>query len=166
MSARRLLALLSAACLAAGCATLQTSVRSDPAADFSRYRTFRIERDRLETGTQQWLNEQISARLAGKGLAPAEKDADLQVVPRQFRNRATADSTGYGWWTGGLMTQTTEDIPAGTLVVDLVDLGKKQLVWRGMATGTIPSSGALRRDKVERALDRLFAEFPRKTAAK
>ncbi|MGH9388883.1 MAG: DUF4136 domain-containing protein [Vicinamibacteria bacterium] len=160
-----------AACLAAGCATvLQTSVRSDPAADFSKYRTFRVEQDRLETDQQAWLNTEISRRLQSKGLAPAEKDADLKVVPRAFRNQSTAQLTGYGWWTGGLTTESTEDIPAGTLVVDLVDPGKvkpgrEQLVWRGMAKGIIPPSGGLKRDKVGLALDRLFADFPPKKAS-
>lgn len=171
MRSNKLFSLAAAACLAAGCATvLQTSVRSDPAADFSKYKTFHIEQDRLETDAQAWLNTQISKRLESKGLVPVEKDADLKVVPRIFRNRSTSQATGYGWWTGGLMTESTEDIPAGTLVVDLVDPGKvepgkEQLVWRGQAVGTIPPSGGLKKGKVEMSLDRLFGDFPPKKKA-
>ncbi len=170
MTSKRLALLAAAAGLAAGCATvLQTKVRSDPAADFSKYKTFQIQQGRMETDAQAFLNNEISKRLEQKGLVPAEKDPDLKVVPRIFRQQSTQQVTGFGWWTGGLTTESTENIPAGTLVVDLLDTGRlvpgrEQLVWRAQANGTIPPTGGLKRDKVEFVLDRMFADYPPKKA--
>jgi hypothetical protein len=53
-------------------------------------------------------------------------------------------------------------VAVGSLLVDLVDSAKNQLVWRGEAKGANPSSGSLRRAKVRLALDRIFAGFPPK----
>ena len=49
----------------------------------------------------------------------------------------------------------------GTLIVDLVDAGKKALVWRGTATDTISSDpNARSQEKVDDALTKVFATFP------
>jgi len=48
---------------------------------------------------------------------------------------------GWGPWGGGWRTGTvqgqTSTISVGTLMVDVYDLGKKQLIWRGDASKTI-----------------------------
>jgi hypothetical protein len=52
---------------------------------------------------------------------------------------------GFGWrrgWGGGGFGQTTttvEQIPVGTLVIDMYDGSSKRLVWRGMSTDTLSS---------------------------
>ncbi len=43
---------------------------------------------------------------------------------------------GWGWGDRTVQGQTST-IPVGFLVVDLYDVGKKQLVWRGDASKTI-----------------------------
>jgi Domain of unknown function (DUF4136) len=168
MSENRALALLFAASLTSGCAaSLTTTVHSDPAADFSRYKTFQFDETRLETDSQELVEQEISARLEANGLKRVDRNADLQVTPRLIRGPQEPEGqTGYGWWTGGASSQATGGVPVGTLVVDLVDPAKNQLVWRGQATGTVPSTGALRKEKLRIALDRIFADFPPKPAAK
>jgi Domain of unknown function (DUF4136) len=168
MSENRALALLFAASLTSACAaSLTTTVHSDPAADFSRYKTFQIRKSRLQTENEALLDREIAARLEAKGLKPVDHDPDLEVVPRPIRGPQEPEGeVGYGWWTGGASAQATGGVPVGTLVVDLVDPAKNQLVWRGEASGTVPPTGGLKRDKVRIALDRMFADFPPKPAAK
>jgi hypothetical protein len=161
--ARRPLALLAALLLAAACATLTTNVSSDPRADFSQYKTFTIHGDRLQTSEQAWLGEEIATRLQAHGLSRVPENASLRVESRLFREATAGQSTwGYSWWSGNSTGESSRDVPAGTLVVDLVDPARNQLVWRGLAKGTVPSIGALQKGKVEIALDRMFAEFPPK----
>jgi len=146
-------------------ASLTTSVRSDPRADFSKYRTFEIAGARLQTDAEAWLRQEIRARLEAKGLASLERGADLEVIPRLIRDASQSpEPASYVWWSGDQTAAGTTGVPVGSLVVDLVDPSKNQLVWRGEARGTIPSSGALRRDKVRFALDRIFADFPPRRA--
>ena len=150
----------------AACATLTTKVHSDPAADFSRYRTFQVKTERLESDAQQRLRQEITSRLEAKGLRASDADPDLLVVPHVIRDQTQAsEETGYGWWTGGVTSQAATGMAVGTLAVDLIDRARKQIVWRGEATGTVPSSGALRREKIEVALDRIFADYPPKKSS-
>jgi hypothetical protein len=167
MTHRRSLELLLIAGFGAACATLTTKVHSDPTADFSKYHTFQIVQDRLETDAQQRLGQEITARLEAKGLKSADRDPDLRIVLHLIRDASQAsESTGYGWSAGGATSESTTGLPVGTLAVDLVDPAKNQLVWRGEATGTVPSTGALRREKLQIALDRIFADFPPKPVSK
>ncbi len=152
----------SAALLAAACATTKTSVNSDPAADFSKYRTYRIVQSRMETGTVQWLQKEVQARIEAKGLRPAGEEADLDVVTRLIRGPQDYQQTGYRWWSGGDVAAATAGAPEGTVVVDLIERARNQLVWRGEARGTIPATATGREDKVRRVLDKLFADYPPK----
>ncbi|HYB53794.1 MAG TPA: DUF4136 domain-containing protein [Thermoanaerobaculia bacterium] len=162
MRVRRLAPLAAAAAFAA-CATLTTKVHSDPAADFSRYHTFQFKTERLETDAQESLRQDVTKRLEAKGLRAVDRDPDLLVVPHLIHDQSEASQeTGFGWWTGGMTSQSTTGMAVGTLAIDLVDRAKHQVVWRGEATGTVPSTGAVRREKVQIALDRIFAEYPPK----
>lgn len=157
--------ILAAVFASASCATLTTKVQSDPKADFSKYHTFRIAGSRMESGNIQWLQNQVASRLQAKGLREAGDQADLDVVTRLIRTpqEGSADSGYYAWW-GGTTTSgmASAGTPSGTVVVDLVERARNQLVWRGEAQGTIPSTGSMREEKARLALDRLLAEYPPK----
>ena len=161
------LPILAAALVVACASSLNTKVRSDPSADFSRYKTFQLEHAGLQTDNQAWVDQQVAARLEAKGLKPTDRSPDLRVVVHLIRGpQDPQGETGYGWWTGGASAQATSGTPVGTLAVDLIDPAKNQLVWRGEAAGTVPPGGGLQKDKINFALDRLFADFPPKPASK
>jgi len=62
-------------------------------------------------------------------------------------------------------TTTVHTYDVGTLIVDMFDARTKQAVWRGSASGTVPSSTAQVNAAVEAGLDKLFADFPPGSAA-
>lgn len=169
MRTRCALALLLAAALGAGCAhTLNTSVHANPKADFSNYKTFQISGSRMETDSQAILSQGIATRLEAKGLKRVDQNGDLVIDPILVRNSAQKpyDSEGASWWTGAASSEPTGNMPIGALVVNMTDPKTNQLVWRGVADGTVPPSGAITRSKVSIALDRLFADFPPKPGTK
>ena len=68
---------------------------------------------------------------------------------------------GYGgYWGGGGVDvyQYTE----GTLILDLIEAKSKQLVWRGMAQGTIDENASpeQRERRLNEAVMRMLANFP------
>jgi Domain of unknown function (DUF4136) len=147
----------------------------DRGANFAAYKTYQwvdipggavpdpfIDRD---------IKRAIDEQLAQKGLTKVEKDADIHVG-YQFALReeksvnlwGTGGGPGWGWgpWGPSDVHGQTSTIPVGTLVVDLYDRGKKQLIWRGDASKTID----LKKDpdknyrNLQKAMAELFKNYP------
>lgn len=173
------LSLLAALVLAAaGCSTLSISTDFDKAADFSSYRTF-TWKDTGELKDSLWtkrIEGVFSDTLAAKGLKKVDSGGDLWVAAHPRLTKETQINTyntgwgyGYGWYGYGGMgmaTTTVTEIPVGTLMIDLVDAKKKELVWRGVASDTLntdPGRTAEDREKKLRAVAaEMFANYPPK----
>jgi Domain of unknown function (DUF4136) len=160
---------------AAACSSLQVTSDWDHTADFSKYKTFAIREGTKISDSliEQRIERGIVSQLEAKGLRMDPNNPDLLVYTHvRVSNQTQIDynTFGYGgyygwggWRTGGWgpTTATVREIPVGTLIVDLVDAGKKALVWRGTATDTISSDPNSRsQEKVDQALAKVFATFP------
>jgi hypothetical protein len=67
---------------------------------------------------------------------------------------------GYGWGAGYGGGVTTVDYKEGTLILDLIEPGKKELVWRATIVGTLQDSA---QDNVElgnKAIAEAFENYP------
>jgi hypothetical protein len=162
---------IAAAALLSACATLETSVDFDRSVDFSKFRTYKwIESGGVPANAivVKRLTGAIDRQLRARGLAPADP-ADLLVamharLTRQIVLRSEGIGWGYGrgWWRGNIIYTRPEEIPVGTLVVDLVDAKTDQLVWRGIAHRVLDPDAPIsekERDADETAR-RLFERFP------
>jgi len=127
------------------------------------------------TGSEDQLIDQdvrraVDEQLAQKGLTKVEKDGDLLVTYHAaVRQEVGINLSGMGWggrgyggmWDGSIQGQSSA-IPIGTLVVDLYDPAKKQLIWRGDAEKTIE----LKKDpdknyrNLQKAMTKLFKNYP------
>ena len=58
-----------------------------------------------------------------------------------------------------MATTTQQNIPIGTLIVDLVDPTTHEMVWRGMAQDQVKPNGESA-ETVNEAMQKLFAKFP------
>jgi hypothetical protein len=72
---------------------------------------------------------------------------------------------GYGWGAGWGTTTTdvrVRDILVGSLAIDIVDAGHKQVVWRGLGTKEIdPLAKPDKRDKnVLKAVEKIMKNYP------
>ena len=150
----------------------------DRGANFAGYKTYQwvdipggavadqlIDRD---------IKRAIDEQLAQKGLTRVENGADLYVGYRAvIREEKGINLSGWGeryggwggwggaWGTGTVQGQTST-IPVGTLLVDLYDPAKKQLIWRADASKTID----LKKDpdknykNLQKAMAKLFKNYP------
>jgi len=166
-------AMLAATCAAA--ADVQTT--ADPQADLARYRTYvflegepgakggstdKLARDRLQ--------RMIATRLGTKGYAPAKKGetADLgvhysgHVVPKQrVLVVGRPGPYDYNWGRSEIGGVDTLDYREGTLFVDLVDLGKNQLLWRARISEAFTAGYSEDNwKKVDKALVQAFEKVP------
>ena len=167
-----LIALLLLGC-AVGCSSIETNVDYDRAANFSSYKTFAFKDVHTPDNpiSMRRVQAAIATTLASRGLAKADGTPDLWVVLHTRTRRQTQVTTfnsgwGWGWgWRGAYgNTAYIQQIPIGTLMVDLIDTKAKELVWRGSASRTVDADETPRdRDeKVQEAVNKLFDGFPPK----
>lgn len=175
----RLLLLAAAIALLAGCATgPRIFANEDPAAEFSRYRTFDfaspLGTDRAEYSSllTEYLRQATARELEARGYRRAE-NPDLLVnfyVNTKERIRSTSTmAPGYGYYGfrrgyygvwGGYETTVTQ-YTEGTLTVDIVDRARNQLVWEGTAVGrTREEDRENLQAVVNEVVGQVFTRFP------
>jgi hypothetical protein len=176
-------ALLALAACVAACASAPTlKVGWDQHADFSKYKTWawRPDGSIKDPVWAQRCRSVLADELKKHGLteSPDADRADLWAVVHarlssETRVASYASDWGYGWGAYGSAWAYDEtvqyEVPVGTIVLDLVDSQKKEIVWRGRANGAIESNrtNEEREQKLISSLQQLFAGYPpaAKTAA-
>ena len=147
----------------------------DPNTQFRAYKTYywTIKPDGGSPLMQQRIVEGIDAQLVAKGWTRAAQ-GDVAVAAHISTSEKQSLDTFYtgtgmaGWaWrrNGGAMlagsaTTQVESYEVGTLVVDLFDSGTQKAIWRGTATGTVAGSPQKQDAEVDKALAKMFANFP------
>lgn len=160
----------------AGCSTLSVRYDYDREADFGKYRTFawseqEVPGDELARNPliQKRVRSAVDETLASKGYTLSEFDqADFIVaVHAGIKERMRVQDWGrYGWyhpWWGPYGGRVdVRYYEEGTLVIDIVDAKKKELVWRGTGTGIVKRYA--RPEKIQKDIDqdvtRILAAFP------
>jgi hypothetical protein len=151
----------------------------DKSANFSSFSTYALK-DGTKVG-QPLIDDRITAAidaaLAAKGLKKSDTP-DVFVVYHVAFDKSKDISTyssgygggygPYGWgWGGGMGGMTTtqvRDILTGTLVIDLADAKKGQMVWRGMGVKEVDTQAKPeKRDKsITNAVNKIFKNYPPK----
>jgi len=151
----------------------RVDVDFDRDVDFSKYKTYAFTEGTPTpvTLTNQRIEKAIEAQLTAKGLTRVESNADLTVVfhcsvteRTQFSTR-NLDGWGWGrgwrrWGGGGTEITEVEQIPVGTLIVDIGDSSTKRYIWRGTATKTISSKPDKNAKVIDNVMKKMFEKFP------
>jgi len=67
---------------------------------------------------------------------------------------------GYRGMGGGISTTTVQKIPIGELIVDMADVKNKDFIWRGTASDTLSDKPEKNQKKLDKALTKMFKNFP------
>jgi hypothetical protein len=152
----------------------KTSFDYDKTATFSAFKSYTLK-DGTKVGDPLIDNRivaAIEAQLAAKGLTKAEAKPDVTVVYHVAFDKQqdiTAFSTGGGpyRWGGGWGTTDVRvnEILVGTLVIDIVDASKNEVVWRGMGVKEVDvQAKADKRDKnINNAVQKILKNYPPKS---
>jgi Domain of unknown function (DUF4136) len=149
-------------------------VHWDRATDFTRYKTYKwtkIPTPRTPTPEiEKLIYSDVDMQLEAKGLKKVENgEADLYVgysvtlgQPKQQTAAApVADSSS--WQTGSSWSaQSSSDKAArkGTLNIDIAEVQKNLLVWRGSIVAEVGDSMNDARVKISKGLSKAFAKYP------
>jgi len=115
------------------------------------------------------IKDAVDQALQSKGwqLAPDGGDVTVSAVAilkHQKEYSTFYDGLGGGWrwhgWGTGWATTNVEEVPVGTLIVDLYDTSGKGLIWRGVARSTLSDKPEKDTEKMRKAVEKMFSHFP------
>jgi hypothetical protein len=115
--------------------------------------------------TEQRVKDAVTQQLTAKGWTPAdESTADaIVIIHGATKTNKSLDTfySGGGWgWGGGMSSTTVNTVNVGSGVVDIFDAKTKKLVFRGTATDTLSDKPEKNEKKIEKAMDKMFKDFP------
>jgi hypothetical protein len=142
----------------------------DKSANFERYHTYYWAKVQASNPLwQQRIQEAVDKDLQSKGWQRSDKNGDIAVTAVGSARDQQEYQTFYnglgGWRWGGFgneATTTVENYRVGTLVVDMYDAQNKRLVWRGTSTDTLSDKPENNEKKLDKAVDKMFKDFPPK----
>lgn len=153
----------------------KVKVSSDPACDFSKFKTYTWDKGTLANPLiKQYIVAAVDKEMATKGLKKVENDPDL-IITTFTASESDLTVTNPSW--APQLNSIATGIPAssqgwavtkGTLVIDIADARTKNGVWRGTASHTLengPSGNNLRDAKIvekpiNKAVQKMFKKFP------
>ena len=180
---------LLAALVLGGCSGLKVVTDFDPTVDFTQYKTFEYYGWIEESGRaindldRRRIENAFGAEFEARGLKYVEEGGDIVVgllIVAEQKTQTTAHTTqmggygggygghygygpGWGWGGGGGHSTTTfseYDFVEGTLVCDIYDTAKEQLVWEGIGTKTISENPKNREQNISEGVKKIMAEYP------
>jgi hypothetical protein len=183
----RLTATVAAATLAlAGCAS-GPDIRADfdKSADFGKYRTYGFVAQsspspdgggEYRSLSLQMLQKAAAREMEARGYRPAESPDLVINFQGKLEEKVDVESTpapyygpgwGYGGWYGapyggwGGQEVTTRRYNVGTLVMDVVDRDKRQVVFQGGIEGVVTKEMQANREAaINAAVAHIFSRYP------
>lgn len=168
--------------LLAACASTKVYIDYEEGVDFNAFKTFKFRDspDDSMSKTAPLIHERIVRSIETQfqeiGLQKVDSDPDLFVTYyTSTRQEFRADTTHYGYgypsrwyrygYYGGSMGSSTTRVTSydvGTLVIDVWDPDDDELVWRGVAQDTVPSSPEKLSNKIDKAIARMIKQSEEK----
>jgi len=174
----RTVLLLGALCPAALVAQ-KVVIQSDPAADFTKVRSYEWREHRVfekypelkdvySTGIQL-VRQATNETLMKRGFEPVESEPDVFItffiLTKDVQEVKTTDIGGWNsyYWYAAPTWSVTELVQyvRGMLVIDVVDARSLKLMWRAICGAEIKDARK-RHEKIEAAVEKAFARFPPK----
>jgi hypothetical protein len=175
-TAMKTLVVLAMVVVMAGCSSTKVMVNYDEVVDFSQYQSYHFVRPKNETKQPKrkqvpdpFFNKEVVREikpiLDAKGFQEAAslEEADLLIHFYSFvQNRRDYVPAGYRVGRYGRVWRTRPghvvQYKEGTLVIDIVDARKKELVWQGVGQDVLNRQDP--GENLVEAVEKVLAKFP------
>jgi hypothetical protein len=146
----------------------EVSVNYNHNANFSQYHTYAWgsnNKNAIQNSIlAQVAQQDIEAAMSQKGFQKVEESQNPDLI--LTASGGEHESTSYNAWgmrgigggMGGISPQQNYET---TMVVSLYDLKQKELVWRGIAENTLSNNGNKNQKNVEKAVEKMFKQWPK-----
>jgi hypothetical protein len=159
------------------CTSVRVATDYDREADFSSYTSYAfykpgIDQAEISTLDKKRILRAINSELAAKGLNKNESPDLLVSIFTQERQRVDVYNDYYGWgwgwgwgwnpyWNGG-WGNTVSTSTEGSLFIDLIDAKKNELVWQGIGTAQLITSGNVdkKEKRIREIVQKILMKYP------
>jgi hypothetical protein len=169
--------------VASGALAQTVKVNWQTDAPFADYRTYAWQESKNEGGQfyRQWVEKDVDAILSEEGLhrVAVDEHPDLYVYYHMITQELTDSTTtddGFGWgggrwgrwggfggWGPDIAQTEAEPRMIGILAVDLIDVKRREMVWRGQATvDSISNTQKGDEKQVQKSVEKMFKQYPPK----
>lgn len=149
----------------------------DPSAKFDSYGNFMVLQHMksvpLKESTLKSLHSSINKQMTRRGYSE-NKSPDLLVkvmikaetketTSLQRNNNFYWGSTyyPYGWGVNTGVSKVNYDTHTeGTVIIDIIDREKKQLIWQGRASGAIKNKKKNKAETIDKLIKNMFSTYP------
>jgi Domain of unknown function (DUF4136) len=149
-------------------ASARVSTDYDRSIDFSRYKTYSWAK--VQTPDTLWderVKNAVNSELAAKGWTLVPSGGEVSVAARAAIHNQQELNTfydGFGgrrWGVGmGMSTTTVDNYKVGTLIVEMFDGSNKDMIWHGVASGTLSNNSDKNIKNLDKNVHKLFEHFP------
>lgn len=144
----------------------------DTEENFARFKTYDYlthpENTQMSELVLKRVKQAIDRELAPKGLTKSSDNPDLLIaIHSNVRSQVQVGNWGYSYsptvvyWSSygyyGVYGLQTREFQKGTLVVDMVESKAKEMIWRGVAEGSLPDIP--RSDRIEQLVNKAVKEM-------
>lgn len=151
-----------------GCSSIYVKSDYDHEVNFESYVTFRWmpvpkKRSRNSVPRGSLLDKRIrravenELQALGYEVTGSGRADILLAYHVNLQKRVEVSPARYGYW--GWRPGHVHRYKEGSIIIDLVDPQRNQLVWRGAAIGAIGSPNASQ-EKIAKAMAKVFEEYP------
>lgn len=159
------------------CKTTEVYSDFDPNAKFDSYTNFMVlehlKSMPLKDAPKKWLHQAINSEMSSRGYTET-KSPDL-LVKVMIKSKTTETTSlqrnndfywgstyyNYGWGIGTGVNKISYDTQTeGTVIIDIIDREKKELIWQGRASGAAKNENSLTEENVQKLIRKIFATYP------
>ncbi|TPV31437.1 DUF4136 domain-containing protein [Paucihalobacter ruber] len=174
MKTKHLLKLIIVLTILSSCSSVKTTSDYDKSVNLSDYKTFGFTKESKELPTNDLVKNRIlnaiSSNLKSKGLTESDNPDMLVDLGLKTKEKTDYQSTNYDmggyygrrWRVGtSIGTTNTREInyTEGTLVINLVDAKKDQLLWMGSGTSVV-SDKSVKEENITAGINKILSSFP------
>ncbi|RXP63287.1 DUF4136 domain-containing protein [Lutibacter sp. HS1-25] len=165
----------------ASCSSVKVIADYDQSTDFTKYKTFAfykkgIDKAEISDLDKRRILKAVEAQLLAKGFTKSENPDILVNIFTKAQKKVNVynnDFMGYGygfggyygwypWYYGPNFGPQISTYTEGTLFVDFIDAAKKELIWQGIGSGGLNTSGNVtkKEERVKEFVNQIMAQYP------
>lgn len=168
---KQLILSLTLALSLASCATIDVATDYDKNVNFNQFKSYAFYKPGIDQAEISDLDKKrilraIDFELSNKGMVKTENPDVLISIMTDAQERVNIYQNNFGWgwggpfWGGGFGGATSTTTIEGKLFIDVIDNSKKELVWQGIGTSSLPEKMERKEEKIKQIVNEILQEYP------